>query len=146
MAPRRAVAAEGGTLVLDSEGLSKLAAGHPDVRASVATAFRQGARVVIASVTITEVMRGDARDANLNRVIAASGSVVSVDESIAREAAVLLRRSGLGGGRCTVDALVVAVAARQATPVVILTSDLNDINALVAETGLPKGEILVRHV
>ncbi|MFB7619349.1 hypothetical protein [Kitasatospora sp. NPDC056181] len=98
--------------------------------------------MVLAAVTLTEVIRGDGRDANINRTVAASGQVIPVTEEIGRDAGKLLRLAGLDG-RCTVDAMVVTVAARQARPVVILTSDPNDISALVDGLGLPKGEITV---
>ncbi|MFJ3793840.1 PIN domain-containing protein [Kitasatospora sp. NPDC090091] len=126
--------------MLDSEGLSKLAEGNGDVRAIVAKGLRQGYRIVLAAVTLAEVVRGDARDANINRTVSASGEVVPVTAEISREAGKLLRLAGLDG-RCTIDAIVVTVAARQTRPVVILTSDPNDINALISGLGLPKNEI-----
>ncbi|MFI9331959.1 PIN domain-containing protein [Kitasatospora sp. NPDC052868] len=130
---------------MDSEGLSKLAEGDRDVHAIMRVARLNGARMVLSAVTLSEVVRGDRRDANINRAIAASGEVVPVTAEIGRAAGKLLAKAGLDG-RCTVDAVVVATAALQAPPIVILTSDVNDITALVAETGLPKDAIHVRHV
>ena len=46
----------GGTLVLDSEGLSKLAAGDARARAYLETALARRARVVVSAITLTEVL------------------------------------------------------------------------------------------
>lgn len=133
MATRRGVAATGGTMVLDSEGLSKLAGGHGDTRALVELAQRRGTRIVVAAVTLTEVLRGGPRDANIHRVLSSVAEVVPVDAEIAREAAARLLVAGLDGHRCAIDAMVAAIALRQARPVILLTSDPNDMGKLVDE-------------
>ena len=67
MAGRRV--AVGGTLVLDSEGLSKLAAGDSRARAYLETAVARRARVAVSAITLTEVLRGGPRDAAVHRVL-----------------------------------------------------------------------------
>jgi predicted nucleic acid-binding protein len=78
--------AVGGTLVLDSEGLSKLAAGDNRARAYLETAIARRARVVVSAITLTEVLRGRPRDAAIHRVLS-KRTVVPVSTEIARRAA-----------------------------------------------------------
>lgn len=51
---RRQVSTTGGTLVLDSEGLSKLAAGDQRTRAHLESARERGAGVVVSAITLAE--------------------------------------------------------------------------------------------
>jgi predicted nucleic acid-binding protein len=60
---RHAVRTTGGTLVLDCEGLSKLAAGDQRTRAFLESARERGARVVVSAITLAEALRGGSRDA-----------------------------------------------------------------------------------
>ncbi|MFC7763419.1 type II toxin-antitoxin system VapC family toxin [Catellatospora bangladeshensis] len=59
----------GGALLLDSEGLSKLAAGDERVRAFLETALNRRAQVVVSAITLTEVLRGGPRDTTVHRVL-----------------------------------------------------------------------------
>ena len=142
---RRALGA-GGTLVLDSEGLVKLAAGDSRARAFLATAWERGARVVVSAITLTEVLRGGHRDAPVHRVL--SRIVVQpVSPALGRLAGELLGTTGLSGHRCAIDAVVAATALDLPRPVVILTSDPDDLTRLVEEPVRPKEErIAVVHV
>lgn len=141
--PRVAV---GGTLVLDSEGLSKLAAGDARVRGFLETARARRARVVVSAITLTEVLRGGARDATVHRVISRI-TVMPVSAEIARAAGELPGKTGLSGHRCAIDAVVAATALGLERPVVLLTSDPDDVARLVEEPGRPKTErISVIHV
>ncbi|WP_269148644.1 type II toxin-antitoxin system VapC family toxin [Carbonactinospora thermoautotrophica] len=133
----RRVGGVGGTLVLDSEGVVKAAAGKARVRAYLQTALRRRARVVVSAVTLTEVLRGTPRDAAVHRVLGAA-SIVPVTPDLARHAGELLGATGLGGHRCAIDALVAATALAQSRPVVLLTSDPDDLHRLVEEPGEPK--------
>lgn len=144
MAGRRVAA--GGTLVLDSEGVSKLAAGDPRVRAYLETARTRRARVAVSAITLTEVLRGGARDAAVHRVISRV-TVVPVSAEIAREAGELLGKTGLSGHRCAIDSIVAATALGLERPVVLLTSDPDDLARLVEEPERPKTErVTVIHV
>lgn len=144
MAGRRV--AVGGTLVLDSEGLSKLAAGDARARAHLDTARARRARVVVSAVTLTEVLRGGPRDAAVHRVLSRI-TVVSVTPEIARRAGELLGKAGLPGHRCAVDAVVAATTLDLERPVVLLTSDPDDLARLVEEPEQPKAQrIAVVHV
>src|ERR1700761_4261728 len=98
-----------GSLVLDSEGLSKLAAGDPRARAFLATAIDRRARVCASAVTLTEVLRGGPRDAALHRVLSRI-TVLPVTPAAARQAGELLGTTGLSGHRCAIDAVVAVTA------------------------------------
>jgi len=136
----------GGTLVLDCEGLSKLAAGDGRARAYLESARERGALVAVSTITLAEALRGSRRDAAVHRV-PSSITVVPVTVEIARQAGELLGATGLSGHRCTIDAVVAATALRLERPVVLLTSDPDDLTKLVEEPGRPKAQrIAVIHV
>lgn len=144
MAGRRVAA--GGALVLDSEGLSKLAAGDQRARAYLETARNRGAKVVVSAIILTEVLRGGSRDALAHRVLSRI-TVLPVTPELGREAGELLGRTGLSGHRCAIDAVVAATALELPRPVLILTSDPDDLNQLVDELGCAKDQrVAVIHV
>jgi predicted nucleic acid-binding protein len=144
MAGRRIAA--GGTLVLDGEGLAKLAAGDARARGYLDSARARGARVVVSAITLTEILRGGSRDAAVYRVLSRI-TVVPVSPEIACRAGELLGQTGLSGHRCAIDAVVAATALGLQRPVVLLTSDPDDLNRLVEEPERPKAQrITVVHV
>jgi predicted nucleic acid-binding protein len=129
----------GGTLVLDSEGLSKLAAGDARARAHLETAIARRARVVASAMILTEVLRGGPRDAAVHRVLSRI-TVVPVSPGLGRHGGELLGATGLPGHRCAVDAVVAATALGRERPVVLLTSDPDDLSRLVEEPERPKAQ------
>jgi predicted nucleic acid-binding protein len=142
---RRAIGA-GGTLILDSEGLVKLAAGDQRARAFLEVARERKARVIVSAVTLTEVLRGGPRDAPVHRVLSRI-TVQPVSPDLGRRAGELLGTTGLSGHRCAIDALVAATALELTRPVVLLTSDPDDMSRLVEEPDRPKSQrIAVVHV
>ena len=144
MAGRRI--AGGGTLVLDVEGLSKLAAGDARTRGYLDSAREKRARVAVSAITLAEALRGGPRDAAVHRVLARI-SVIPVTAAIARRAGELLGTTGLSGHRCAIDAVVAATALEMERPVVLLTSDPDDLSQLVEEPDRPKAQrIAVVHV
>jgi predicted nucleic acid-binding protein len=144
MAGRRIAA--GGTLVLDSEGLSKLAAGDARARGYLDSARDRGARVAVSAITLTETLRGGPRDAAVHRVLSRI-IVIPVTAAIARRAGRLLGAAGLSGHRCAIDAVIAATALEMERVVLLLTSDPDDLNKLVEEPGRPKAQrIAVVHV
>lgn len=134
--------AVGGTLVLDSEGLSKLAAGDGRTRGYLETALARRARVAVSAITLTEVLRGGRRDAAVHRVLCRV-TVLPVSPEIARRAGELLGETGLSGHRCAIDAVVAATALELERPVVLLSSDPDDMNRLVEEPERPKAHRVV---
>ena len=136
----------GGTLVLDSEGLSKLAIDDTGARAHLATALTRRTRLAVSAITLTEVLRGGPRDAAVHRVLSRI-TVVPLSPEIARRAGELLGATGRSGHRCAIDAVVAATALELERPVVLLTSDLDDLSRLVEEPEQRKGRrIVVVHV
>jgi predicted nucleic acid-binding protein len=132
--------------VLDSVGLVKLSSGDDKARAFLASARERGARVIVSAITLTEVLRGGPRDAPVHRVL--SRVVVQpVSPELGRLAGELLGASGLSGHRCAMDAVVAATALTLPRPVVLLTSDPDDLGTLVDEPDRPKDQrVAVVHV
>jgi len=132
--------------VLDSEGLSKLAVGDARARAYLETALARRARVVVSAITLAEVLRGGPRDTPVHRVLSRI-AVLPVSPEIARRAGELLGAAGLSGHRCAINAVVAATALELERPVVLLTSDPDDLSRLVEEPERPKAQrITVIHV
>jgi predicted nucleic acid-binding protein len=137
MARQRRVA--DGALVLDAQGLVKLAAGDPAVRALVQTAHQRYDDVVTAASTLTEVLRGGAADARMHRILQLV-TVASIDEAAGRKAGELLGATGLSGHRRTADAMLAVVALAQPRPALLLTSDPDDLARLTEEPDRSKRE------
>jgi predicted nucleic acid-binding protein len=96
----------------------------------------------VSAITLTEALRGGPRDAAVHRVLSRI-IVISVTEGIARRAGELLGATGLSGHRCAIDAVMAATALHAERPVVLLTSDPDDLNKLVEEPERPKAQRIV---
>jgi predicted nucleic acid-binding protein len=129
----------GGTLVLDAQGLVKLAADDLRTMTRVKKAHAREAFVVTAATTLTEVLRGGARDAAVHRALG-KVKVIDIDAAKARAAGELLGRAGLSGHRCALDAILATIALEQPRPVVLLTSDTDDMVRLTEEPERPRRE------
>lgn len=116
--------------MLDSGAVIALSRDDINARAVLSTAVRRGVPVLVPSVVVTETVRGSARDASVNRVLAAVGEIVPIDEPLARAAGSLLGSTRSDAG--AVDAIVVATA-RGLGGAVILTSDPNDLQRLARD-------------
>lgn len=132
----------GATLVLDAEGLVKLANGDAVARSYFEDARGARGAIVAAATTLTEILRGGPGDASLHRVLNKM-TVVPVDSEIARAAGELLGRTGLSGHRCALDSIVATVALARSGPVVLLTSDPRDMARLTEEAARPRNERVV---
>lgn len=129
----------GGTLVLDAEGLSKLAARDRGAYQRFEVAQERRSKIVTAASTLPEVLRGGPKDAAIHHWLKLV-TVVPIDKEHGRAAGELLGRTGLSGHRCALDALLAAVALAQPRPVVLLTSDPRDLGKLTDEPERPKAE------
>jgi predicted nucleic acid-binding protein len=129
----------GGTLVLDAEGLTKLSNGDTRAVSRVKLAHARNAAVVTAATTLTEVLRGGRRDAPVYRALNKI-KIVSIHAGDARVAGELLGRIGLSGHQYVLDALLAVVALAQPRPVVLLTSDTEDMERMTEEPGRPRSE------
>ncbi|WP_318208882.1 MULTISPECIES: DNA-binding protein [unclassified Streptomyces] len=118
-----------GTLVLDCEGLSKLLADDETVVAMVMEARSRGMEVVISAPTVIEAVHARTNKARLNWALSGL-RVVPVGDEEARAASVLLVAAGLHGHKYAIDAAVAEAALRQQRPVVMLTSDVDDMTML----------------
>lgn len=116
------------TLVLDGGGVTALAG----QRARLAELRRRNAwPPVVPAVVLAECLTGDhRRDVVANQLLRMC-VVRDVDGRIGRDAARLRTAIGRAGTLTAVDAIVVAVAAGLANPVV-LTADPDDLGALAA--------------
>jgi predicted nucleic acid-binding protein len=137
MARQRRVA--DGALVLDAQGIVKLAAGDPAVRALVQTAHRRYDNVVTAASSLAEVLRGGGADARIHRILQRV-TVASIDKEAGRKAGELLGATGLSGHRLPVDAMLAVVALAQPRPALLLTSDPDDMARLTEEPNRSKRE------
>lgn len=119
--------AQAGRVILDSGGISALAAGNALARAVLVRARREARLVVIPAPVLTEVYTGRRDHARIDRVINAVDLQIATTPERAKQAGVLRAKSGV---LSVVDAIVVAEAVA-ALPAVIVTSDPDDIKALV---------------
>ena len=117
-----------GRLILDSGAVIAWQRGRLDVRARIAQASRHQVALVIPAVVVAECVRGGPGDALIHRLLR-GGHVPSISMRTALQAGRLLGEAGM---RATVDALIVAEALSD-TPSVILTSDPDDLKALVGD-------------
>nr|WP_221308674.1 PIN domain-containing protein [Nocardiopsis mwathae] len=133
-------------MILDSEGLSKLAAGDVQARGHLHKALARRARLVVSAITLTEVLHGSPRDASVHRVLSRV-NVVGVTPDVARRAGELLGATGLSGHRCAIDAVVAVTALDQERPVLVLSSDPDDMSRLVEEPDRAKNQrVAVVHI
>lgn len=121
-----------GTLVLDCEGLSKLVGDHEPVVALVAEARKRGMEVVISALTLIEAVHRKTDRPRLARVLSGL-RIVPVGEEEARAASQMLIGAGLNGHKYAIDAAVGEMALRKRRPVVMLTSDVDDMTKLCGD-------------
>jgi predicted nucleic acid-binding protein len=108
-------------------------------RARLEAAKRHRRHIVTAASTLTEVLRGGQKDAELHRILK-DVEIAGIDSGLGRAAGELLGKTGLSGHRCALDALLAVVAMAQPRPVVLLTSDPRDLKKLTEEPDRPKDE------
>ncbi|WP_435614144.1 DNA-binding protein [Streptomyces coelicoflavus] len=121
-----------GTLVLDSEGLSKLLDDDETVVALVAEARSRGMEVAICSLTIIEAVHARTNKARLSWLLSGL-RVIPVGDEEAKAASALLMGAGLHGHKYAIDAAVAEAALRQQRPVAMLTSDIDDMTKLCGD-------------
>jgi hypothetical protein len=129
----------GGIVVLDAQGLVRLAHGDPAVRARAREVIQRGGEVVTAASTLAEVLRGGPRDAPLYQALK-HVQVVPISADLGRRAGELLGATGMSGHDSTVDALLATVALAQSRPMLLITSDPDDMARLTEEPHRKKAE------
>lgn len=118
-----------GTLILDSEGLSKLYLKNRTVLALVQAASEEGIRVATTAMTTLEADYERIHPARIRWVLSRI-DVHDVTKNVTDQAAVLLRDHHLRGHKYAVDAVLAAIARSAPKPVTVLTSDPEDISVL----------------
>ncbi|TDQ53594.1 DNA-binding protein [Actinorugispora endophytica] len=126
---RKAERVSSGTLVLDSQALSLLLRSDADLIAYIDDARDHNIAVVISSMTVIEARDTRIKTARLNWVLSGL-EVREVTLEIARAASDLLGRSGLHGHHHAIDAVVAVTAMREPGPVLVVTSDPDDLRRL----------------
>jgi hypothetical protein len=117
--------------VLDSEGLSLLVRDDRTMAARLAAAAKHDARVLVSSVTLVEARNPATPQARFDWSVSRL-KIETVPEAVARQASKLLAAAKLHGHKYAIDAIVCATALAQPGLVSILTSDVEDIQTLVA--------------
>jgi hypothetical protein len=116
-------------MVLDCEGLAKLIDDHERTVAMVSAARSRGMEVVINALTIVEATHRRSDQARLAWLL--SGLRISpVGDKEAKAASALLVNTGLHGHKYAINAIVAEMAMRQRQPVILLTSDIDDMTKL----------------
>lgn len=118
-----------GTLLLDSEGLSKLYRKDRTVVALVQAASEEGVRVATSAMTTLEADYARIHPARIKWVLSRV-DVHDVTKEVAGRAADLLRTHRLHGHKYAIDAALAVVARRASPPVTVLTSDTDDLTLL----------------
>ncbi|KNB53688.1 type II toxin-antitoxin system VapC family toxin [Streptomyces caatingaensis] len=118
-----------GTLLLDSEGLSRLYLKDRTVTAFVQAAAEEGVRVTTSAMTTLEADYERVHPARIKWVLSRI-DVHDVTKEIAGQAALLLRNHRLRGHKYAIDAVLAAIARTAPGPVTVLTSDPEDLTLL----------------
>ena len=130
--------------VLDSGALTALCGASTHARAWLRWVTTHLGTIVVPAPILVESTTGDgARDAEVNRILGvlsrASSAVTVADEAVARRAARLRFRAKSDDG---IEALVAAEAMGHGAPTVLLTSDPDDLERLLADAS----HVVVRKV
>lgn len=126
----------GYSFVLDSGAMSAVASGHKDALPWLEVARQSDSVLYVSTVTLVEVTDGSGRDANVRRSLGAVRTV-PVTDSIGFTAGRLRRHAAASRSKArdlTVDAVVAATALAVPGPVVVLTSDTDDLSLLLQDT------------
>ncbi|MCM2577752.1 PIN domain-containing protein [Streptomyces meridianus] len=136
---RKAAARPLRVFVLDCEALARAVRGDRRMIALLDLAARGEAEVITSPLTLVEAHDGRTTESRWDWILSRV-QVAVVGKEEARQARKLLAGAGLHGHKHAIDALLAVVAVRQPGQVTVLTSDIDDLEAL-----LP-GTVLVRKV
>ncbi|MFG2697764.1 DNA-binding protein [Kitasatospora sp. NPDC048407] len=118
-----------GTLLLDSEGLSRLYLNDRQVVAFLQAAAAEGVRVGTTAMTVIEADHARAHPARIRWALSRI-DVHDVTREIGSQAAALLREHRLHGHKYAIDAAFAVIARSAPGPVTVLTSDPEDLTLL----------------
>ncbi|MEU8609625.1 PIN domain-containing protein [Actinoplanes sp. NPDC048791] len=120
------------SLVLDSQGFSGWIDRDRKVIRLLEQAERDGADLAMSAATIIEVSHSGVDMARSSWLLSRI-RVEAVTKESARRSAGLLKAAGLHGHKYAIDAMVAEVALRLPAPVVVLTSDADDMIKLCGQ-------------
>jgi predicted nucleic acid-binding protein len=118
-----------GTLILDSEGLSRVIEDERWVMTQVKSARLNRMLVVTSAATLVEARDPRTSQARFDWALSRL-TIEPVTEEVARAASRLLGKHGMHGHQHAIDAMVAATALAARAPKVILTSDPDDMARL----------------
>jgi hypothetical protein len=118
-----------GTLVLDSEALSKLSRRHRAMTVWLDVARTLDLLVVTSAATLVEARDPKVPQAAFDHAVSLT-KVRAVTDDIARAASKLLMTEGLHGHKYAIDAMLAATAHLEHGDVTVVTSDLDDLRRL----------------
>ncbi|WP_327322105.1 DNA-binding protein [Streptomyces sp. NBC_01210] len=121
-----------GTLILDSEGLTKAVQRDREVHEWLTAARDADLPVITSAAVLVEVIHPRINDAALKWTLSRL-RVEPVAQALAQSAVGLLRTAGLHGHKYAIDAMLCATAIAQPGRVTILTSDVEDITMLTTD-------------
>jgi hypothetical protein len=121
-----------GALVLDCQGLSLYLNQDRLVLNAVNSARERGMSRVVSGVTLIEAQHAGIKTQRWNFVLSQL-TVEPVSVEWSKQAALLLRETGLHGHKYALDAIVAVTALHQVGTVVMLTSDVDDMMKLCGE-------------
>jgi hypothetical protein len=122
----------GGSLILDSQGLSLYIDQDRAVLNLVHSALERGADRIISAATILEAQRPGLKRQRREYVLSQL-NIKPLTVAWAKEAVQLLEEVGLRGHSHAIDAMVAVTALHQTPPVVMLTSDVDDMVVLCGD-------------
>ncbi|MFY1695759.1 MULTISPECIES: PIN domain-containing protein [unclassified Solwaraspora] len=117
------------SLVLDSQGLAGWIDRDRKVMRLLEQAERDGADLAVSAATTIEVSHSKVDIARLGWLLSRVRVEAVTKESACRSVE-LLKAAGLHGHKYAIDAMVAEVALRLPAPVVVLTSDVDDMTKL----------------
>ncbi|MFB7662818.1 type II toxin-antitoxin system VapC family toxin [Kitasatospora sp. NPDC056138] len=118
-----------GTLVLDSEALSKLSRRHRDMTVWLDVARNLDLLIVTSAATLVEARDPKVPQAAFDHAVSLA-KVRPITEEIARTASKLLAAEGLHGHTYAIDAMLAATAHFERGDVTIVTSDTDNLRRL----------------
>ncbi|MEE1828188.1 DNA-binding protein [Streptomyces sp. BE20] len=118
-----------GTLVLDSEALSKLSRRHRDMTVWLDVARTLDLLVVTSAATLVEARDPKVPQAAFDHAVSLA-KVRPVTEEISRAASKLLAAEGLHGHKYAIDAMLAASAHVEHGDVTVVTNDVDDLRRL----------------
>ncbi|MFD8479120.1 DNA-binding protein [Kitasatospora sp. NPDC059673] len=118
-----------GTLVLDSEALSKLSRRHRSMTTWLDAARTLDLLLVTSAATLVEARDPKVPQAAFDHAVSLT-KVRPVTEEVARDASRLLTAEGLHGHKYAIDAMLAATAHLERGHVTVVTSDTDDLRRL----------------